>query len=149
PTAPLTAGRAYRLSVTRVRDTDGRIMNERGGRSRYDEELGYSLLQDGPPELPFTTTFTVGSMAADTTPPDTLIVAGPQGVSDHSTFVIASSEQAGRFECLTDGVDDWTPCSQETSGGGDGGSSETFRVRAVDTAGNRDPTPAQRSFRLV
>ena len=89
--------------------------------------------------------------SADITPPETTIVSGPrEGRSSREpvpNFDLASDDPRSRFECRFGG-DAFAPCS--------GGASHTparlpdgrhsFEARAVDVAGNADPTPAARGF---
>ncbi|MBI2891414.1 MAG: FG-GAP repeat protein [Nitrospirae bacterium] len=79
----------------------------------------------------------------DTTPPDTAIVESPPSKARerkaHFTFV--STEPGSAFECRGS-KDDFRPCAPrlEVSDLTDG--SYGLEVRAVDPAGNPDPTPA-------
>jgi len=79
----------------------------------------------------------------DTTPPDTAIVSGPGGTtaSTSASFEL-HSENGASFECRLDGSA-WGGCSA-LSGLGDG--AHTLEARAVDPAGNADPTPASRTW---
>jgi hypothetical protein len=84
----------------------------------------------------------------DTTPPDTAIDSGPgQDSSTQSTSATFtfSSDQPGTFECAVDGGA-FTACASPHALGGLAVGSHTFRVRAVDAAGNEDPTPATRTW---
>jgi hypothetical protein len=91
---------------------------------------------------PASRTFTV-----DTTPPDTTITSGPTGPTTDSTptFTFTSTEAGSTFECRVDGGT-FAACSSPytTSVLSDG--QHTIEVRAKDTAGNTDPTPASRTF---
>ncbi|HET7053273.1 MAG TPA: hypothetical protein VFI09_05060 [Solirubrobacterales bacterium] len=99
------------------------------------------------------TTFawTVDNSLADTTPPETTIVASPADPSDSPTasFAYASNEPGSSFECSLDGAE-FASCP---SGGiaytdlADG--THSFRVRAIDPSGNVDPTPAGYTFTVV
>ena len=90
----------------------------------------------------------VATWTVDRTPPDTSISSGPEApVHDTATFDFATTEPAGTFQCA---VDDG-PYSSCRSGGAldlDGLSpgEHVFRVRAIDGAGNIDPTAATRTF---
>ncbi len=87
----------------------------------------------------------------DSTPPDTTISSGPSGPTSDSTptFGFSSSQSGSTFECRFDS-DAFAPCSgpgathTPTTALTDG--PHTFAVRAIDQAGNVDPTPATRSF---
>jgi glycosidase len=78
----------------------------------------------------------------DTTAPDTTIDIGPSALSNSTSASFSFSSEAGStFQCKLDSGD-WLGC---TSGQGynnlaDG--SHTFQVRAIDQAGNVDPTSA-------
>lgn len=63
------------------------------------------------------------------------------------TFGFASNEAAARFQCRMD-TKAWASCASPAVfrvGAG----SHTFKVRAIDAAGNRDATPASRTFRVI
>jgi DNA-binding beta-propeller fold protein YncE len=83
----------------------------------------------------------------DTQAPNTTIGSGPSGQTNDPTptFGFSSSETGSSFECKVDAAS-YASCSspRTTSHLVDG--SHTFYARAVDTAGNPDPTPASRSF---
>ncbi len=87
----------------------------------------------------------------DSTPPDTTITSGPSGpTSDPTpTFGFSSSQSGSSFECRFDS-DAFAPCSgpaaTHTPATALADGTHTFAVRAIDQAGNLDPTPATRSF---
>ena len=89
-----------------------------------------------------------GAPQPDTAPPQTAITGGPAPVQDvgTATFSFISNEPGSRFECMHN-LDGWTPCS---SGRQSYGSlyvgTHWFAVRAVDQAGNVDPSPALQSW---
>ena len=83
----------------------------------------------------------------DETPPDTTIPVGPptRGPGRTGRFEYASTEPGSTFECSLDGGA-YAPCAAEyTVEPGE----HTLRVRAVDPAGNVDPTPAEYSWTVV
>jgi Ca2+-binding RTX toxin-like protein len=89
------------------------------------------------------------SFTVDATPPETTIDFGPQGTVGISRpdFGYSSNEAESQFECRLDGAafaacpeEEFTPASSLADG------EHTFNVRAIDLAGNVDPTPATRSF---
>lgn len=88
---------------------------------------------------------------ADTTPPETQITGGPADgatVTTAPTYTFVSpSADAARIECKVDGGA-WATCTSPYTVGVATGN-HTFSVRAVDGAGNVDPTPATRSFALT
>src|SRR4029453_14409542 len=86
---------------------------------------------------------TLNAFTVDATPPDTTITQQPAGGSADTSpdFRFTATQADATFECQLDG------------GGGGGGSApkhypslsestHTFQVRAIDPAGNVDPTPA-------
>ena len=84
---------------------------------------------------------------ADTTPPDTSIQNGPSGntTATSGTFSFAATEPGSTFACKLDsGI--WVACSSPKSLSGLAIGSHVFSVRATDSAGNVDPTPASRSW---
>jgi hypothetical protein len=108
---------------------------------------------------------TVSYTAADTTPPQTTITSGPSGpftpgpldlrplsgpVTNDATptFAFASSEEGSSFECR---VDDqaFTACDSPTTTARLADGPHTFEVRAIDQAGNVDPTPASSAFTVA
>ena len=82
----------------------------------------------------------------DTVAPNTTITSA--SVSGKSaTFSFSASQDGSTFECRLDGGV-WQRCSSPRSYGGLKHGSHSFRVRAIDAAGNRDGTPALRSFSI-
>jgi large repetitive protein len=97
----------------------------------------------------------------DTTAPETTITAGPERHSvtenEATTFEFASSEPNSTFECQAwsgsfgsavkgDDVNAWHPCTSPMTYSPLRDDNITFKVRAIDAAGNADPTPAERIF---
>jgi PKD repeat protein len=84
--------------------------------------------------------------ASDATPPETTITSGPSGTtsSTSATFEFIANEPA-TFECSLDTAP-FATCSVPASYTALAEGSHTFRVRSTDTAGNADPTPAERSW---
>jgi hypothetical protein len=93
---------------------------------------------------PASRTFTV-----DTIPPDTTITAGPTGTSTDTTptFSFSSPDASATFECRVDNAA-FAACTSPHTTAALSSGAHTFAVRAVDPAGNTDPTPATRSFRV-
>ena len=91
----------------------------------------------------------------DCTPPQTSITSGiANGGATNDptpTFGFGSSEAGSTFECAVDGGG-FGPCSAaaehtlDLASAPDG--QHTIAVRATDSSGNPDPTPAQRTFTL-
>jgi len=84
---------------------------------------------------------------ADTTPPDTTISSGPSGSTTATTasFSFTATETASTFECKLDSGS-WSGCSSPKSLSGLSVAAHIFSVRATDSAGNIDATPATRSW---
>lgn len=95
--------------------------------------------------------FTYDPTPPDTTPPQTNIIGGPEngaGVKSPPTYRFASPDaDADGFRCS---VDDkaFKPCTTPFTVSGIAPGNHTFEVSAVDEAGNVDPTPALRTFKL-
>ncbi len=94
---------------------------------------------------PATRTFTVDTVA----PTSTTISGGPadgSATNDNTpTFAFASGEPGSTFECSVDNGA-YAPCASGAPLGALGDGPHTLTVRAVDAAGNRDPSPATRTF---
>jgi len=83
------------------------------------------------------------SWIIDTTPPDTSILAVPTSPTANATFtsVFTSTELNSTFECQLD-ESSFNVCTSGINYIGLAVGSHTFNVRAIDQAGNTDPTPA-------
>jgi hypothetical protein len=89
----------------------------------------------------------VSAANLDVTPPETMLDSGPTSpnTSTSATFVFSGSDDvtpAGNlhFECCLDGAT-FTACTAPLTYSGLLEGSHTFQVRAMDDAGNVDPTP--------
>ncbi|HEX6781218.1 MAG TPA: right-handed parallel beta-helix repeat-containing protein [Solirubrobacterales bacterium] len=84
---------------------------------------------------------------ADTTPPETLIGSGPTGAITATTaeFAFSATEAGSTFACKLDSGN-WSACASPKALSGLAVGSHVFSVRATDSAGNVDPTPASRSW---
>ncbi len=82
-------------------------------------------------------------VGSDSTPPETVIAAGPDDPSrvPSATFEFASSESGGSFECALDG-DPFAACTSPHDYTDLIDGAHAFQVRARDSAGNADATPA-------
>jgi hypothetical protein len=91
---------------------------------------------------PATHTWTI-----DTTAPDTTIVSGPSDPTSetNASFVFDASEAEATFECNLD-FGGWVPCTSPEAYGSLAAGSHSFQVRATDSAGNTDPSPAGRTW---
>jgi lysophospholipase L1-like esterase len=87
------------------------------------------------------------AFTVDTTAPETSIVSGPAGPTNDSTptFGFSSSETGSRFVCRVDGQL-LGSCSSPFTTARLGDGAHGLSVRAIDLAGNGDPSPASRSF---
>lgn len=91
-----------------------------------------------------------GDALSDKVSPKTTLTKGmPNRTDQHAgKFKFKSSEPSSAFECKLD-KKKWKPCtSPKTLKHLDDGKHK-FRVRAIDAAGNTDPTPAKDKFRVV
>jgi Bacterial Ig-like domain/WD40-like Beta Propeller Repeat len=124
PASDLEANTAYTATI-------------KGGSTGANDLSGNALAQDR------TWTFTT----ADTTPPGTTIGSGPSGNvrSTSASFYFSSSEAGSTFQCGRDGSA-FSACTSPKSYSSLTQGSHTFRVRAIDKAGNVDATPASRSW---
>ena len=86
----------------------------------------------------------------DLSAPDTTITSGPaaQTTSTSASFAFTSSESASTFECRLDAAA-WTPCTSPAAYSSVPVGSHTFAVRAIDAAGNVDPSPATRTWEVT
>jgi hypothetical protein len=89
------------------------------------------------------------TVTVDNTPPDTLLTSTPPGVGpDSATFEFAASEPGASFECSLDGSP-FAPCTSPKSYSGLAPGTHAFSVRAVDSLGNVDATPASYSWSVA
>jgi DNA-binding beta-propeller fold protein YncE len=82
---------------------------------------------------------------ADRTPPNTRITAGPPPTttSRAARFTFTSTERGSDFQCKPDWQKLWSSCSSPKRYSPVRPGSHAFQVRAVDSAGNVDRTPAK------
>ena len=87
------------------------------------------------------------AFSVDTTPPDTTITAGPTGATNDNTptFSFTATEAGSTFQCRVD-AGAFAACTTPFTTAALADGAHTFDVRATDTAGNTDPTPASRAF---
>jgi hypothetical protein len=100
---------------------------------------------------PVSFSWEVDNSLADTTPPQTTIVAKPPDPSPAATvfFSYESNEAGSSFECALDGAG-FSPCSPAgISYPGLANGPHSFQVRAIDAEANVDPTPAGYSFSVA
>ncbi|MEI7889645.1 MAG: M4 family metallopeptidase [Actinomycetes bacterium] len=90
--------------------------------------------------------FTVDTSAADTT-----VGSGPAAYATSSVSVtFSSADVAATFQCRLDSSSeaDWYVCSSPNALTGLSDGNHSLEVRAIDTAGNVDASPAVRNFRV-
>ena len=87
---------------------------------------------------------------SDVVPPETTITDGPADGSKtgpNPSFTFGSSEPGSAFQCSLDGAA-FADCSSPASYADLSKGAHAFSVQAFDPAGNPDPTPASRSFKV-
>jgi Ca2+-binding RTX toxin-like protein len=86
----------------------------------------------------------------DTTAPETVIDSGPSGtVSNGSaTFAFSASEAGSTFECSLDPAP-FSSCASPQSYSNLPNGDHTFKVLAIDKAGNTDASPASRTWTVA
>jgi len=86
----------------------------------------------------------------DTVPPDTKIVKAPPKKTHKTTvkFKFTATEGGSTFQCKLDGKP-FKPCRSPKTYKKLKPGKHVFRVRAIDKAGNMDPTPAKRKFTVL
>jgi hypothetical protein len=86
----------------------------------------------------------------DRTPPQTTITSGPSGTvsAQDASFSFSSSESRSTFQCRLDGAA-WSACTSPKLYSGLTAAAHRFEVRAIDRAGNVDPTPAARDWTIA
>jgi parallel beta-helix repeat protein len=89
----------------------------------------------------------------DTTAPETSIEGGPPDPSGSGPASISfageddrAAAAALRFECRTDGETTFSACTSPATYAAPAEGAHTFEVRAIDPAGNVDPSPARHSW---
>jgi hypothetical protein len=103
------------------------------------EEPTWAPTEESPEETP--------EEPSDVTAPETEIVSSPlvsSSAQEDSEFVFEADE-AATFTCSLDGQG-FVPCGSTTEFGYLGSGWHTLAVRAIDSAGNVDPTPAQQGW---
>jgi hypothetical protein len=86
----------------------------------------------------------------DTTAPETTITSGPSGTlgTAAASFTFSSSEPGSAFECRIDAAP-FAACTSPKAFSALANGSHTFEVRAIDAAGNADPSPASRTWTVL
>lgn len=107
-------------------------------------------LADNVDPTPASSTWTIVAPPADTTPPDTTIVSGPDPstVATTATFTFTATEAGSTFACALD-TGAYASCSSPHQLTGLSTGAHTFRVRATDGAGNVDLSPAEYTWTVA
>ncbi len=126
----LTSGSVYTLTATA------------GTGQTFTGWSGGGCSGTGTCAVTMTANVTVTATFTDTIPPDTTITGTPTNPSSDPTptFTFTSDDPAATFQCSLDGGTFTSCASPYTVIVGNG--THTFSVRAIDQAGNIDPTPA-------
>jgi hypothetical protein len=88
-------------------------------------------------------------LGSDTWAPDTTILTGPGESTTEATFTFTSSEEPATFGCslvAAGSPPSFSPCASPKSYTGISDGTYEFSVRATDSGGNTDPTPATSTF---
>jgi hypothetical protein len=114
-----------------------------------------SGLDDGPHEFRVRAVDAAGNTSgvqsatwtSDATAPDTAFTDGPTGAYDSAdaSFTFAADDVAATYECKLD-TGTWQDCASPHAVSGAGDGAHTLAVRATDTAGNVEVSPAVRSW---
>jgi hypothetical protein len=88
------------------------------------------------------------SWTIDTVPADTSITSQPAALSNSASpsFGLSATQAGSTFECALDGG--FAACSTPKTYSGVADGAHTFQARAVDPAGNIDPSPASYSWTI-
>lgn len=140
-----TAGTTYRIVV------DGAAGEGAGGMGAFGVRISMRLAPGNAPAGGGSAGASASSAPAppaDRKPPATTISKRKVQVrARKATFFFGSDEREATFRCKLNGRKA-AACSSPTAYSGLGRGSHTFRVYAVDAAGNADPTPATTSFTI-
>ena len=86
------------------------------------------------------------TVAIDNTPPNTTITSAPAAATNSTSASFSfTATEASSFECSLDGAA-FAACTSPKSYTALAAGSHTFQVRATDTIGNTDPTPANHAW---
>ena len=137
----VTAGTAYRIAA------DG--MYDGGAGIASMGQLTFLIYQTVPrPDLQTRIPFASVPPVADRAAPQTTIVRRDvRPGKRRATFAFRSSETAGTFRCKLD-ARKLASCASPKAYFGLAPGSHVFKVRAIDAAGNADPTPAVARFSI-
>lgn len=131
-----------------------------GGFAPCPAQCEVSQLADGTHQLTFRAidstslveqTPVARSVTVDTSPPDTQITSGPEdgsSMTSPSATYEFSSEAGASFQCSTDDGP-FIACTTPTTISNLAAGTHAFAVRAIDAAGNGDPTAARRTVAVI
>ena len=90
------------------------------------------------------------TVTVDTIAPETAIVSGPADPTSETTadFTFSADEAGATFECSLDGAP-FAACSSSQFYSALSPGAHVFEVRALDAAGNVDPTPAAHGWTVA
>lgn len=120
-------------------------------RPQDGDDNGSTIRDQGAYEVPDPTPPGPGPPGGDTTPPETAIEGGPGKRKllrkRRTTFSFSSNEAGSTFECRLDSKP-FAACESPLSQRKLKRGKRRFEVRAIDAAGNVDPTPAPKRFKV-
>ncbi len=85
----------------------------------------------------------------DTIAPDTVITSGPPALTSATTatFAFSATGGAASYQCALDGAA-FAACASGATRSGLAAGAHVFAVRAIDAAGNADPSPASHAWSI-
>jgi hypothetical protein len=151
PTSGSTTGPSVSVTFSVNETATFQCKRDGGGYAACTSPQAYSGLSSGSHTVSVQGTDSYGNTGAaasvtwtvDTTAPSTTITSSPSNPSSSSSasFSFTSSESGSTFECKLDAAA-FASCSSPQAYSGLSDGSHTFSVRATDTYGNTDTSPA-------
>ena len=155
---PLTNQRTATFTFTSRAGSRFECARDRGTFAACVSPLVYASLSDGSHVFSVRATSPAGNTGPttsyewiiDTVPPETSIGSTPPATSTaaSASFTFSSSEAGATFSCSLDATG-FSPCTSPQTYAGLGDGAHTFRVAAVDAAGNSDASPASYSWQIA
>jgi DNA-binding beta-propeller fold protein YncE len=137
-------------TLGRVDQTNDRVLYTPDPRRKGKDPFKYRGTARGSSGPAATVTINVLAPPAkrDRRPPNTRITSGPPTTTSARTarFKFRSSERGSDFQCKPDWRKRWASCRSPKSYANLRRGRHSFRVRAIDPAGNVDRTPAKRDW---